>query len=179
MSNCAAQGTNALQKGLAVLECLAAAGGRLTFTKLVRATGYPKGGPPSIPAALLDHGSLRLDREDDRYRFGWRVVEHARHTSAELDVVSIAQAELHRLHTLLGEVVYLALPLGREVLCSTVIGEGRPQQYSLTSRLLAFGTHPGIFTEAPHSGSVPAVGTDARGLPQAPFTEHDPQQRGK
>jgi DNA-binding transcriptional ArsR family regulator len=110
-----ARGTNALQKGLAVLDCLAAAGGRLSFTELVRSTGYPKSTLHRILAALLEHGSVRLDREDNSYRFGWRVIDHARHASAELDIASIAQPELHRLHTLLGEVVYLALPLGRGV----------------------------------------------------------------
>jgi sugar lactone lactonase YvrE/DNA-binding IclR family transcriptional regulator len=129
MSAGPSRGTNALQKGLVILDCLAAAGGRLTFSELVEATGYPKGTLHRILAALLDHGSVRLDRDDNRYRFGWRVIEHARHASAELDVVSIAQGELDRLHTLIGEVVYLALPFGREVLCSTVIGEGRPQQH--------------------------------------------------
>jgi DNA-binding IclR family transcriptional regulator len=91
MSADPARGTNALQKGLVILDCLAAAGGRLTFTELVEATGYPKGTLHRILAALLDHGSVRLDRDDNRYRFGWRVIEHARHASAELDVVSIAQ----------------------------------------------------------------------------------------
>jgi sugar lactone lactonase YvrE/DNA-binding IclR family transcriptional regulator len=129
----AARGTNALQKGLAVLDCLAAAGGRLSFTELVQATGYPKGTLHRILAALLEHGSLRLDREDNRYCFGWRVIEHARHASAELDIAAIAQPELHRLHTLLGEVVFLAVPLGQEVLCASVVGEGRPQQRWLSS----------------------------------------------
>lgn len=123
-----ARGTNALQKGLAVLDCLAAAGGRLSFTELVRSTGFPKSTLHRILAALLEHGSVRLDREDNSYRFGWRVIDHARHASAELDIASIAQPELHRLHTLLGEVVFLALPLGQEVLCASVVGEGRPQQ---------------------------------------------------
>src|SRR4028118_905718 len=166
-----ARGTNALQKGLAVLDCLAAAGGRLSFTELVRSTGYPKSTlhrilaallehgsvrldrednsyrfgwrvidharhapaatatpPHRLPAALVRHGSVRLDREDNSYRFGWRVIDHARHASAELDIASIAQPELHRLHTLLGEVVFLALPLGQEVLCTSVVGEGRPEQ---------------------------------------------------
>ncbi|MET0742632.1 MAG: SMP-30/gluconolactonase/LRE family protein [Microvirga sp.] len=117
----AARGTAALQKGLGVLDAVSEGGGGLTFSELVRATGLPKGTLHRILAAFLDHGTLRLDHRDARYKFGWRLVDYARWASVDLDLKALAEPELIRLNVQTGEMVCLAVMRGRDVVCEHAV----------------------------------------------------------
>ncbi|MBM6593592.1 SMP-30/gluconolactonase/LRE family protein [Microvirga pudoricolor] len=127
--NAAARGTAALQKGLGILDALADGGGSMTFSEIGKATGLPKGTLHRILAALTDHGTIRFDNKDARYRFGWRLVEYARWSTAELDLKALAEPELIRLHALTGELIFFAVGERESLSCEQVVSN--PQSYPL------------------------------------------------
>lgn len=116
-----ARGTAALQKGVGLLEALSEAGGAASFSELVRASGLPKATVHRILAALLERGLIRFERRDDRYRFGWKLIEFARFAQADLDLPTLIEPELVRLQVQTGETVFVALPHGPDIVCSKVL----------------------------------------------------------
>ncbi|MBA1158371.1 SMP-30/gluconolactonase/LRE family protein [Microvirga mediterraneensis] len=151
----AARGTAALQKGLSILDALADGGGSMTFSEIGKATGLPKGTLHRILAALTDHGTIRFESKDSRYRFGWRLVEYARWSTAELDLKALAEPELIRLHALTGELVLFAVGERAQLICEQVISNPQSYPHGLAEgvRLPAYCTAAGkamlAFTE-PH-----------------------------
>jgi sugar lactone lactonase YvrE/DNA-binding IclR family transcriptional regulator len=139
-----ARGTAALQKGIGLLEALSEAGGAASFSEIVRASGLPKATVHRILAALLERGLIRFERRDDRYRFGWKLIEFARFAQADLDLPTLIEPELIRLQSQTGETVFVALPHGPDVVCSKVLETSAPGGIALSEG----STLPGHCTAA-------------------------------
>ncbi|HEY4203172.1 MAG TPA: SMP-30/gluconolactonase/LRE family protein [Devosiaceae bacterium] len=104
-------GTQALRKGIALLELVATS--PLRFGELSTRTGLPKGTLHRILATLIETGLLRFDKTTQTYRLGVRLFEMAHHVWDEFDLRGAAEPELERLSELAGEAVRLAI-LDRE-----------------------------------------------------------------
>ncbi|MGV3651174.1 MAG: SMP-30/gluconolactonase/LRE family protein [Devosia sp.] len=103
----AVPGTQALRKGIALLELIASS--PMRFGELSTRTGLPKGTLHRILATLLETGLLRFDKTTQTYRLGVRLFEMAHHVWDEFDLRGAAEPELDRLSELTGESVRLAI----------------------------------------------------------------------
>jgi sugar lactone lactonase YvrE/DNA-binding IclR family transcriptional regulator len=100
-------GTQALRKGISILELIA--GRPMRFTELASVAGLPKGTLHRILGTLVETGLLRLDRSTQTYRLGVRLFEMAHHVWDEFDLRGAAEPELERLSEKTGEAVRLAI----------------------------------------------------------------------
>ncbi|HQZ13573.1 MAG TPA: SMP-30/gluconolactonase/LRE family protein [Devosia sp.] len=100
-------GTQALRKGISLLELIATR--PMRFTDLASVAGLPKGTLHRILGTLVETGLLRLDRSTQTYRLGVRLFEMAHHVWDEFDLRGAAEPELERLAEKTGESVRLAI----------------------------------------------------------------------
>ncbi len=106
-ASASASGTQALRKGISILELIAAR--PMRFTDLASVAGLPKGTLHRILSTLVETGLLRLDRSTQTYRLGVRLFEMAHHVWDEFDLRGAAEPELERLAEATGEAVRLAI----------------------------------------------------------------------
>lgn len=109
----AVAGTQALRKGLALLELIARS--PLRFGELAAAAGLPKATLHRILATLIEAGLIRYDKVTQTYRLGMRLFELAHHVWDEFDLRGAAEPELLRLCELSEETVRLAILDRRQV----------------------------------------------------------------
>jgi len=100
-------GTQALRKGIALLELVSTA--PMRFGELAMRTGLPKGTLHRILSTLIETRLLRFDKSSQTYRLGVRLFEMAHHVWDEFDLRGAAEPELERLSALTGEAVRLAI----------------------------------------------------------------------
>jgi sugar lactone lactonase YvrE/DNA-binding IclR family transcriptional regulator len=107
-------GTQALRKGISILDLVATR--PMRFTELSSVAGLPKGTLHRILGTLVETGLIRLDRSTQTYRLGVRLFEMAHHVWDEFDLRGAAEPELERLAAKTGEAVRLAVMDGNHVL---------------------------------------------------------------
>lgn len=108
----AAAGIGVLEKAMGLLNIVSGAKAPLTFTELLRTSGFPKATLHRILATLMREGLLRHDPYTRTYRLGFRLLELAHEVWSDFDLRLAAQDELVRLRDALGETVHLAVPDG-------------------------------------------------------------------
>ena len=107
-----AAGLGVLEKAMGLLNIVSHAPAPLTFTELLRTSGFPKATLHRILATLMREGLLRHDPYTRTYRLGFRLLELAHEVWSDFDLRLAAQDELVRLRDALGEAVQLAVPDG-------------------------------------------------------------------
>ncbi|MEV8468272.1 SMP-30/gluconolactonase/LRE family protein [Fluviibacterium sp. DFM31] len=109
-------GMQALTRGLAVIEMVAASDKPQRFTSLLEASGLPKGTLHRILQTLVDERYLALDAQVQTYRLGSRPFELAHRVWDQFDLRGAAEPELVRMRDLTGETVRLGVLSEGEVL---------------------------------------------------------------
>lgn len=110
-----APGTQALARGLQIMETLAATPSPLRFTELQDRLGLPKGSLHRLLATLVEANYVALER-DGTYRLGHRVFELAHRVWDATDLRGAAAPEMERLRALVDETVRLGILDGDTVL---------------------------------------------------------------
>mgnify|MGYP001186460044 CR=1 FL=1 len=110
-------GVGVLDKSMAVLDALAAAGAEgLALGEVVARTAIPKPTAHRLLIAVEAHGLVRR-RADGRWVLGGRLVELGRRASAAWPVAEVARPVLERLRDDSGESVQLYVRDGDERVC--------------------------------------------------------------
>jgi DNA-binding IclR family transcriptional regulator len=105
-----------LDKAVAVLDALEAAGRPLGLAELVAATSLPRATSYRIAVALEAHGLVRRDG-DGRFGLGLGLVALGRAAAATFPLAAAARPVLERLRDDTGESVQLFVPSGDGRLC--------------------------------------------------------------
>jgi len=109
-------GDGPLQKGLVVLDHVAAAAGPLSFSDLLLLTGYPKGTLHRLLRTLVEQGALAHDEATRQYRIGMRVMRLAHAAWRQASLTEAARGALDALNAKVGETLHLAVLDGWQVL---------------------------------------------------------------
>ncbi|WP_205648881.1 SMP-30/gluconolactonase/LRE family protein [Acuticoccus kandeliae] len=104
-----APGTQALARGLQIMEVLGATPGSLRFTDLQDRLGLPKGSLHRLLATLIESGYVAIEARDQTYRLGSRLFELAHRVWDTTDLRGAAEPEMERLKDLTGEAVRLGI----------------------------------------------------------------------
>jgi len=129
----AAPGTvNALDRGLALLQCFGDGHPVLGPTELARLTGIPRPSVTRLAASLVAHRWLRPEPGGDRYMLGAGVVALAQVFLSGLDVRAAARGPMQALAERTGGSVYLAV---RDGLDMVLVEACRSRSTMLTARL--------------------------------------------
>ncbi|HEY8482360.1 MAG TPA: IclR family transcriptional regulator [Spirillospora sp.] len=163
---------NALARGLALLERLAARGGTLTLSDFSTGTGLPKSTLVRLLGVLEEMGYVVRADERPAYRLGHKTLVLSNAYLAGLDLSEVAGGHLAEAAEATGQTANLGVLDGREVLHVCVREPDRP---------IRFHTAPGVRDAAYCTGlgKVLLAALDpaelARHLPPEPFparTEH-------
>lgn len=119
---------------LEVLDALSRGEGPMTLSKLVLATGRPKGTVHRMVSTLVNTGFATYDRESGVYTLtlkSWRIGSSA---LRDFDLVNIARPYLDRLRSETGETVHLSVlePSGEIVYVAKVVS---PKSIGVQTRL--------------------------------------------
>jgi len=98
-----------LERGLGVLEAVAAANGPIGITELSRQLGLAKGSIARMVATLVQLRYLVRDPETRKYRLGLKLWELGSKSITKLDIRGIARPVMEELHHLTGETVHLTV----------------------------------------------------------------------
>ena len=109
-------GTQALTRGLGLLDFVADSQRPLRFGEIAERAGLPKGTLHRLLAALTDARFLQFDSRSQTYRLGVRLFEMAHRVWNEFDLRGAAEPELERLRDLTGEAVRLAILRDKDIL---------------------------------------------------------------
>lgn len=109
-------GTQALTRGIALLNLVAEAGTPLRLTDIAERAGLPRPTAHRILAALTEARLLRQDPESQTFALGPRLLEMAHRVWDSFDIRAAAAAEMERLARLSGETARLAVLDGDGVL---------------------------------------------------------------
>ncbi len=124
----AAAGVGVLEKAMGLLNIVSGAPAPLTFTELLRTSGFPKATLHRILATLMREGLLRHDPYTRTYRLGFRLLELAHEVWSDFDLRLAAQDEMVRLRDALGETVQLVVPDGDSLVLIASEEAGRGSQ---------------------------------------------------
>lgn len=111
-----APGTQALSRGLQLLETLGASVSPLRFTELQDLLGLPKGTLHRILATLVEAKYVAVEPRDQTYRLGPRLFELAHRVWDATDLRGAAEPEMERLRALTGETIRLGILDGQSML---------------------------------------------------------------
>lgn len=111
-----APGTQALARGLQLMEALGASVSPLRFTDLMDLTALPKGTLHRLLATLVEAKYVAVEPRDQTYRLGPRLFELAHRVWDATDLRGAAEPEMERLRTLTGETVRLGILDGDSIL---------------------------------------------------------------
>ncbi|HSF63678.1 MAG TPA: helix-turn-helix domain-containing protein, partial [Paracoccaceae bacterium] len=100
-------GTQALSKGLSLLDMVADAPEPMRFADLLRASGLPKPTFARILRTLVAFGLVRQDEGRGTYSLGPRFLELSHRVWETFDLAAAAAPELQRLADEIGETVAL------------------------------------------------------------------------
>jgi sugar lactone lactonase YvrE/DNA-binding IclR family transcriptional regulator len=103
------QGTQALWKGIQILELIAQSPIPPRFTDLLDRSGLPKGTLYRLLQALVDGRLVKFMPANNTYHLGLRLFEMAHQVWADFDLRAAAAPELKRMLALTGETARLAL----------------------------------------------------------------------
>ncbi len=137
---------------LDVLEVIGAAGGPVSLTAVVEATGRPKGSVHRMLSTLVNTGFLVQERGNGRYSLTLKLWRLGAATVARLDIVKVARPWLERLVAATDESVHLSVldvsggivyiskvESPRSIRVQTQIGQLSPAWCTATGRsILAF-----------------------------------------
>lgn len=104
-----------LGKARRILDCFSPERPELTFGEVRRATGYPASTCLRILNSLREYGFL--EREDDRYRVGLKMLTWAAAAASGLDITRRAGPVLRQLRDLTGETAIVYVPRGDVRVC--------------------------------------------------------------
>lgn len=104
-----APGTQALARGLQLLEVLGASVTPLRFTDLQDLLALPKGTLHRILATLVEAKYVAMEPRDQTYRLGPRLFELAHRVWDATDLRGAAEPEMERLRALTGETIRLGI----------------------------------------------------------------------
>lgn len=105
-------GLGVLEKAMGLLNIVSGSPTPLTFTELLKTSGFPKATLHRILSTLMREGLLRHDPYTRTYRLGFRLLELAHEVWSDFDLRLAAQDEMVRLRDSLGETVQLVVPDG-------------------------------------------------------------------
>lgn len=111
-----APGTQALARGLQLMETLGASVSPLRFTDLQDRLQLPKGTLHRLLLTLVENAYVAIEPRDQTYRLGPRVFELAHRVWDATDLRSAAEPEMERLRTVTQETIRLGILEGRSVL---------------------------------------------------------------
>lgn len=171
-------GVGVLDKSVAVLDAVAAAGGAATLGELVTSTGIARATVHRLAVALVTHGLLRRD-DAGRFALGPRLVGLGHAAAAGWPIAEAARPALLALRAETGESVQLYVRDGEHRVCvvslesphelRTIVTEGArlPLSVGSAGRILGGAPVPGGWTasveeRAPGVASVSAPVLDAR-----------------
>lgn len=137
---------------LEVLEAIAVAGGPVTLTSVVKATGRPKGTVHRMLVTLVNTGFIVQDADTSHYRLTLKLWRLGAPALGRLDVVKVARPWLERLVTATDETVHMSVldvsgnivyiskvESPRSIRVQTQIGQVSPAWCTATGRsILAF-----------------------------------------
>jgi sugar lactone lactonase YvrE/DNA-binding IclR family transcriptional regulator len=103
------QGTQALWKGIQILELIAQSPVPPRFTDLLERSGLPKGTLYRLLQALVDGRLVKFMPANSTYHLGLRLFEMAHKVWADFDLRAAAAPELKRMLAMAGETVRLGL----------------------------------------------------------------------
>ena len=98
-----------LAKGLEVLDFIGSKGDPVSLRDVMQALDMTKPTAHRLLATLADHGLIRYDSEEARYRLGMRLFELSRQVWRDFDLRGSALAEMQKLHNDTAETVSLAI----------------------------------------------------------------------
>ncbi|QKW36217.1 IclR family transcriptional regulator [Actinomadura sp. NAK00032] len=163
---------NALARGLALLERLAARGGTLTLNDFSTGTGLPKSTLVRLLAVLEEMGYVVRADERPAYRLGHKTLTLSTAYLTGLDLSQVAGGHLAKVAEATGQTANLGVLDGREVLHVCVREPDRPIRFHTTP-----GTRDAAYCTG--LGKMLLAGLDpadlAPHLPPEPFparTEH-------
>jgi DNA-binding IclR family transcriptional regulator len=100
---------HSLERGLGVLEVVAAANGPVGITDLSRQLGLAKGSIARLVATLAKLNYLIRDPETKKYQLGLKLWELGSKSITRLDIRSVARPVMEELHGDTGETVHLTV----------------------------------------------------------------------
>lgn len=159
---------NALDRGLALLDCFRGGGGVLGPTELAKRTGIPRPTVTRLAATLAAHQWLQAEPAGDGYRLGPGIVALARDYLSSLDVRAAARAPMQHLADATGGSVYLAL---RDGLHMVIVEACRARSTMLSARL-DVGSRVPMPNSALGRAWLAAVGDGARQAVEAELAAH-------
>lgn len=101
-----------LAKGLRILDFIGSKNDPASLREVAAALGMTKPTAHRLLATLADHGLIRFDSADARYRLGMRLFELSRQVWRDLDLRGAALPEMRKLHETTGETISLAVLTG-------------------------------------------------------------------
>lgn len=171
-----------LQRGLMVLEALAAAGRPLTVTELARRMALTRSSVFRLVYTLRHMGFVDSEDGSKSFALGARVLSIGFAYLASKDIIELAQPELEALRDQTGVSTHLAIRDGREVLYLSCIQtrSGFLSNMNVGSRLPAYATPMGwllltdlssrelatLFAESAFDPLTPHTPGDMAGLTQ-------------
>ena len=155
-----------VERAVALLEALAAAGGPLGTNELARRTGINASTVSRVLATLLDAGFVEREPGGQRWQLGLRLVHLGNAALARLDLRDLARPLLEQLVRETGETATLSLPAQGE----GVTVDFAPSPHSVSSRAeigrasVAHATAVGKLVLAHTPGCAGGAGRAARAL---------------
>lgn len=116
-------GVGVLDKSVAVLDAIAAAGAPLSLAELVAATGFAKATAHRLASALEAHGLVRRD-DAGRYRLGLQLVALGRLAAEDWPIAVAARPALEALRQATDESVQLYVRDGDDRVCLASLDSG-------------------------------------------------------
>lgn len=175
------QGTQALWKGIQILELIAQSPVPPRFTDLLERSGLPKGTLYRLLQALVDGRLVKFMPANSTYHLGLRLFEMAHKVWADFDLRAAAAPELKRMLALTNETVRLALladgailyieqlePAGQAVRLANSVGGRAPAHASALGKAMLAYLAPEarhrFLMNAPHDRLTPHTITEPEEL---------------
>lgn len=148
-----------LVKAMDVLETFTANAPELGISEISRKTGYPKSVVFNIVSTFRSLGYLNYNESTSKYYLGLKLLHYSYIINSNLGLRDIFIPYLEKIASLIPEINYLGIPVGKEVVyiesvapfgvnSRSILGERAPQYCTgLGKALLAFAREPNYPTE--------------------------------